>query len=256
MDERPTDGKTVKTVDTVFMIIEALQESDGARITELGEQLDVANSTIHRHLTSLRRRGYVIKQGDTYKLGLRFLDLGQYVRTREVVFEMAKPKVEELAEETGERVQFIVEEHGYGVYVHRERGAHAVKTDPGIGKHIPIHATAAGKAILAYYPRDGVEEIIAENGVPALTENTITDPHELFDELATIRERGFSINNEESLEGLRAMGVPIKSPGAQVLGALSVSGPIHRMKGDWFEQELPDLLLGTANELELNIAHS
>lgn len=251
-----TDGETVKAIDTAFVILETLQELDGARIMELGDELDVANSTIHRHLTTLRKRGYVIKEEDTYELGLKFLGLGEYARNRKDAYQMAKPKVRDLANETEERAQFIVDEYGYGIYVHRTRGPHAVRTDPGIGESVPLHATAAGKAILAYSSRERVEQFVDRHGLTAITDRTITDPDELLDELERIRDQQFSVNDEESTKGLRAIGVPVRSPGDRVLGALSVSGPIHRMKGPWFEQELPDLLLGTANELELNLAHS
>jgi len=74
--------------------------------------------------------------------------------------------------------------------------------------------------------------------------------------LETIKERGFSVNDQENLEGLKAIGAPIPGTDERVIGALSVSGPTHRMKDEYFEVELPDLLLGVVNELELNIAYS
>lgn len=255
MANTDSEQRSVKTTHTVFEILEALQRHKGARVTELGEILDVSNSTVHRHLTALHECGYVVKEGDTYHVGLRFLDLGEHARKRKQAYQMARPKVEELAEETEERAQFIVEEHGYGVYVHRALGAHAVKTDPGIGKHVPIHATAAGKAILANLQPWRVEEIIDQRGLPAVTQYTTTSLEELLTELELIRERGYSINSEEHIEGLRAIGSVINSPVDQVVGALSISGPTHRMKGNWFEEELPDLVRGATNELELNIAY-
>lgn len=246
----------VKTVDRMFTILEKVRELDGARISELGEELDMANSTICRHLTTLRKHGYAVKEGDTYHVGLRFLDFATYARNRKRAFKMARPKVEELADETNERVQFIVEENGYGVYMYRALGQQAVQTDPGLGKRSLLHYSAAGKAILSELPHARVERIIVDRGLPRHTKNTITDRESLLEELQTIREQGYSVNKEEYLEGLRAIGTAISPSNGVVLGALSVSGPANRMKGPWFEEELPDLLLGTANELELNIAYS
>lgn len=251
----PADVDCVKSVDTAFRILEHLEREDGARVTEVADALDVAKSTAHRHLKTLQHIEYLVKEGDTYRLGLRFLELGEYISTREKAYVLAHKKVKELAEETDERAQFLVEEHGRLVYVHRETGRHAVETDPGIGKRVDIHASSAGKAILAHLPDHRIDEIISQHGLPQFTEHTITDPDDLFAALETIRERGYAFNDEESIDGLRAVGVPVLSNDG-VVGALSVSGPTHRLKNDWFTNEIPDLLLGITNELELNLKYS
>ena len=163
--------------------------------------------------------------------------------------------VDELSEETGERAQFVVEEHGYVRYVHTAAGDHAVYTDSGLGKGVGMHTTAAGKAILSRYPESAVRALLERRGLPPATENTITDEDALFEELAAIRERGVSFDDDEWIVGLRAVGVPVCGPDDDVLGALTVAGPTRRLKGPWFEEEIPDLLLGMANELELKIAY-
>ncbi|WP_254538537.1 IclR family transcriptional regulator [Halomarina litorea] len=256
MIQQDTNTGGVKSIGTAFDVIEALRTLDGARITELSEELGVAKSTVHRHLDTLYRRGYVVREGDEYHVGLRFLQLSEHARLRKPEYELARAKVEELARETEERAQFIVEEHGEGVYVHLETGRHAVHTDSGVGRRIPLYATAAGKAILAQFPDEYVRELLDRDGMSELTDHTITDPDSLFEDLSTIRDRGYSVNDQENTRGIRAVGVPVSGPEGFVVGALSVSGPTHRMKGDRLERDLPDLLLGTANELELNITYS
>lgn len=245
----------VKTTDTAFDILETLRRMDGASITELGAELDIANSTVHRHLTTLRDREYVVEEDGTYYVGLKFLGLGDYARRRYEWFDYVQPKVAEIAEETGERAQFLVEEHGHGLYLCIDRGQNAVRTDPGIGRTVPLHVAAAGKAILAHMPERRVEEILDRRGLAQVTANTITDRESLLAKLRTVRERGYAYNDQEYIEGLWALGVPVKDPDGRAIGALSVSGPIHRMKGTWYEDELLDMLLGAANELELNIEY-
>jgi len=249
-----SDG--VKTTETAFSILERIKDSNGARISELTDDFDLAKSTIHRHLTTLRRRGYVVKEEETYHVGLRFLEFGEHARTRKEAYTIAKPVVEDLARETQERAQFLVKEHGRIVHVHRSTGERAVKTNSRIGKRQRMHATAAGKSILAHLPQEEVDQLITEQGLPKLTMNTITDPQKLYAELERVRERGYSVNKQENIEGLHAVSAPVMDTNGHVFGALSVSGPTHRMKGEWFEDELPDLLLGAANELELNITYS
>lgn len=89
--------------------------------------------------------------------------------------------------------------------------------------------------------------------MPTETPATITDRDELYDELERIRSAGVAFNDGESIKGLRAVGAPVITPRDTVLGAFSVSAPTHRLKDDLYEKELPNLILGSANELELNL---
>lgn len=257
MDDTTPHGEidAVGSVETLFDIVEYVHQHEGATVSEIAANLDYAKSTIYRHLTTLEHRGYVV-QNDGYYIGLRFLELGEQARNRQRAYRLVKEKVNELAAETDERVQFLVEEHGEAVYVHRALGEHAVHTDPGIGKRIPLHATASGKAILAAMAPTELSRIVEQTSFEALTNETITSPDELHEELERIRERGYAFNKEENLDGLHAVGVPVTGPNERVIGGLSVSGPSHRLTGKRFDSVLPSLLLGTANELELNIAHS
>lgn len=118
-----------------------------------------------------------------------------------------------------------------------------------------MHAVAAGKAILANAPDPQARKIIDQRGLPAFTENTITDEERLFEELAEIRDRDTSFSDGEVVAGLRAVGVPVHGPDGLVLGALTVAGPAHRLKGDVWRSKIPDRLLGAANELELKLEY-
>lgn len=244
---------TVSTVETNYRIIHALQAVESAQIKELAETLNIASSTIHRHLLTLRELGYVTKNDKEYQLGMRFLTLGGHVQTLHPMFDLVKQKVDQVAIETGERVQFIIEEKGYRIYLYSQIGKNAVQTDACLGKRGHLHTSAAGKAILANMSRERVTSIIDEHGLRADTPNTITDREDLFAELDEIQERGYAYNFEESTMGLRAIGSVVCGLNDNIVGALSISGPAHRFKGDSFKQELPDLLLGSTNEIELKL---
>lgn len=250
-------GRTLATTENSLAVIHKLKEMDGARVTELADELDTAPSTAHSHLATLEEAEYVVKDGDIYRLGLRFLELGEYVRhLDDYYFSLAKPKVDQLAEETGGRAHFIVEEHGRGIYVYSNSGEHGVVTYARDGRRLSLHRAAAGKAILAYLPIERVHEIIDEQGLEGRTANTITDRDELLEELEEIRGRdGIGFNMEEQILGIRAVGAPVRTSEGAVIGGLSVSGPTHRLKGDRLYEGLPDIVLGTANELELEIQY-
>lgn len=255
-DGQTGEGGTVKSVRRAFQIIEKIRERNGARVSELATEFDVAKSTIHSHVSTLREAGYLIQEGDEYQIGALFLRLGDHARTRREEYEMASQKVEELAKQSEERSQFAVEEQGRIIFLYREGGSHAVYTGTQLGGRRYMHTSSAGKVILAHLPDRRVREIIDQWGLPRVTENTITTEEELHEELETIREQGYAVNMEENIKGLRAVGAPIRTNEGEVIGGLSISGPTHRLKGNRLHEELADLVRGEANELELKITYS
>lgn len=246
----------IKTAQTTFTIIEEVKRRNGATVTELTGELDLSKSSIHNYLSTLERDGYLVKNGNVYRTGLRFLDLGGHARRNEQIYDVAKDEVDALAEETGELANLLVEEHGRGVYLHRAHGGDAVQTDSYIGQRVYLHNTALGKSILAHLPRERVTEIIDQHGMPETTENTITDRGELFDELETVREQGVAFDDEARVKGLRCVAVPIVNNDDVVEGAISVSGPTSRFREQLFREELPERLKSLSNVVELNITYT
>lgn len=250
------DSETVKSSETLFRIVESIREQGGATLTEVADDVEIAKSTAHRHLATLRKHEYVVCQNKKYQLGLKFLDLGGHVRTTNPVYQFIKPKVYEIAKEIGEINQFIVEENGKSVVIFREQGSQAVETESRVGERFLLHQTAGGKAILAHLRRERVEEIVDQYGLPAKTSNTITEKDALFDELETIKDQGVAFDREEHIPGLHAVGAPIKLPDGSICGSLGIGGPTKRMSGKRFKSEIPEVLLGVINALELNLKYS
>lgn len=246
---------SLTTIETTLEIVEAIEAMEGARVSELADRLDAPASTIHGHLATLHQQSYLTKEGDEYHIGLQFLNRGGHARQRKEGYRLADEKVEQLAAETGERVQFVVEENGRGYYLHTDIGENAVLADARIGKRIHLHDSSAGKAILAQLPEDRVHSIVDRWGLPAFTEHTTTEREELLEELEEVREQGYALNKEETHKGLHAVGAAVETQQGQVLGAFSVSGPSNRLKGERLEQEIPDLLRGITNELELKLSY-
>jgi DNA-binding IclR family transcriptional regulator len=255
MTDGTTEGELIQAVDTTLRIVEALNESGTAGVTELARTLGQPKSTVYNHLDTLSRRGYVVRTDDGYRLACRFLELGSKTRDRQPVYRIARDEVTKLAEETGELSGLIVEEHCYGVFLHRAKGDQAVRVDTHVGKRIHLHGAALGKAMLAFFPDDRVAEVVERRGLPALTDRTITDEAALREELDRIREAGVAFDDEERINGLRSVAVPLRTDDDEVVGAISVAGPTSRMRGDRFRSEIPDRLRSAANVVELNITY-
>lgn len=246
----------IKSNETLFELVDTLKQLDGAGVTELATRMGVSKSTIHRHLTTLENHEFVVREGQEFRLSLKFLGYGGYVRRTNEMAKQIRPRIEELADKTGELSAYVTEEHGQGVFVFRGIGDNAVGTDAGVGKRFHLHSLAAGKAMLAEFEPERVDEIIETRGLPAYTNNTITEPDELREELEAIRDQGFAIDRQEHLKGLHAVAAPVYGPNNDLRGAFSVAGPSHRMKGDWFTEEIPELLLGTITEFQLDITYA
>ncbi|GAD52694.1 transcriptional regulator, IclR family [Halarchaeum acidiphilum MH1-52-1] len=251
-DER---AEGVSTTRKSFEILELLRDTDGATLAEIREATGLAKSTVYRHLKTLYDMRYVVDDDGVYRLSLKFLQLSEPPRIREEAYLVAKQKVIELAQETRERALFLVEERFDGVYVHRAGGQNPLHSDTMIGVRRPLHALAAGKAILSEWSDERVDEYVRETGLPRLTETTITERDVLFGELAEIRERGFALNEGEHMEGLRSAGVSVYNERGDPIGAFSVFGPTGRVTKEDLETTYPRLLEEKAQELKIDLTY-
>lgn len=251
-----SENVPVNATETTLEIAQALQDHESVGVTDLAAEVDLPRSTVFNHLKTLEQNEYVVNEGGSYRLGCRFLELGAKARSYHGVHEVARQEVNRLAKETGEISALLVEEHGLGVFLHRAEGEQAVHIDSYTGQRIYLHGAALGKAILASVPRGRVEAIIERRGLPALTENTITERDELFAELDEIDGRGVAFDDEERLDGLRSVAAPVRDSDGTVLGAISIAGPSSRVQRGRFEEEFPRKIEDAVNVIELNMTYS
>lgn len=248
---------SIGATERSFCILERLAEEQGIGVSALAVDLSLSKSTVHNHLQTLRKLGYVVKAGDEYRLGLQFLGLGDRARQRHDLYHVAKPETDNLVEAVGERAQVMVEENGVGIYIYQSLADQAVRTDSHIGTIVNLHATAVGKSYLAHLPEEELEAIFDGSELGAQTPNTLTEAESLRTELKEIRQQGYSFNDEERTVGMRAVGAPILADDdGRVLGAISVSGPTTRMNGSWYHKEVPDMVTQSARVIGIRATYS
>ncbi|WP_247004274.1 IclR family transcriptional regulator [Halosolutus gelatinilyticus] len=250
------DGRTIKSLERGFEIIETLAELEGARLTEVSTAIGLSVSTTHTYLQTLVETGYVRRAGDQYELNLRFLQQGGRVRQSVDVYDVARPEVDRLARETNEVASLGIEEDGQRVLIYKSEGDNAIYDNAPTGEYTNMHWSALGKALLSRHSRSELEAIVDEYGLEAQTDRTITDVETLRSELERIRERGYSIENEERRAGIRSVGVPIVTDDDDVIGALSISGPKNRINDAWIEETAVPLLRNAANIVEVKYVHN
>lgn len=247
------EGKTGKRVGSVvqaFDVVGVIKNQKTVRIDDIASALDIPRSTAHVYLKTLESIGYVVQNEDGYRLSFRFLRDGSTVREQMNIYPIVKPIVEDLADETGEVANFGVAEEGQRVIIYQAEGTEAVYDNAPIGEYTNMHWTALGKAILAYKPEERIEEIISTHGLPGDLDNTITDSKHLLDELATIRDQNYAIEDEERREGIQSLAIPITAK-ETVIGALSVSGPKERFSKERIQDQLLPKMRNKVNIIEI-----
>jgi DNA-binding IclR family transcriptional regulator len=241
----------IKSLDRGLQILEHIKKNNGASVDELVAEFDISKSSVHRHLTTLKSHGYVVRESNSYYLGLHFVEMARYSKERKHEFKIAEEMSKTIASQTGDRATFVTEENGVGIVVATETGDHGILADIKPGQSIPLHASAVGKAILATLPQSRVETILDRHGLTRGTENTITDRETLQSALEETRERGYSLNRSERIDGIHAVAVGIQDDDEATVGAFAVSGPARRMSDERITDEISEVLLNAAQEFEL-----
>lgn len=231
--EQTKISKHIQSVERALDLLETLsEEPDGLSLMELSVRTGLHVSTCHHLLATLFNRGYVIQDPRTkfYMLGNRVLHL-QTGRSHHIdLVKEARPILRDLNQDTRETVHLAVLEANDLVTLTKLEALHAVKVDNGfVGKSDAAHATATGKAILAFLSETQVVEIIHAKKMKAFTERTITDPRSLLEELKRVRELGYAIDNEEFQPGVYCVGAPVRNHVGKVVASISCSVPLMRL---------------------------
>ena len=253
----PQASNPVGSVKNISQILDIIKENGGATLSEIESQMNLSLSSIHNYLATLREEEFIVKKDNTYHLSLLFLDFSTVARDRYAILEAAREEIDELASETDEMVNLLVEEYGRGIHIYRQGGQKALDYAEYTGYRGYLHNSAAGKCILANKNPDRIEEILEYHGMVQTARSTITDPDKLSHELDDIRESGIAFDNQESLNGCRCVAAPvIDNSNQEVVGAISVSGPKRRMKGDWYNEELPEMIRDATNVIEVKLSYN
>lgn len=221
----------VRSVDRAVSILQLLAQWGEARVTDLALAIGTHKSTVARLLATLEGRGLVEQDGERgrYHLGYGVVELARGVESRRPDLPvMARPICEALAEQTGETVNLAVVEADAVVSIDQVLGTATVRSVNWVGQRTPLHATAAGKVLLAFGPDEWREAVLACE-LERFTAATIVEGGRLREELAEVTRRGYATTRDEHETGLSAIGAPIRASDGSVIAALTVSGPSFRL---------------------------
>ncbi|KJM59650.1 transcriptional regulator [Pluralibacter gergoviae] len=230
------------SADKVLTLLEHISDfPDGISLAALTRATGMAKTTAFRILERLRERQYVIQDGDTerYLLGLKSLELGMKGLMNANLVEVAIPYLKKLSAKTGETCFLGVYSGGHVVYLYKSEGTLSIQTNARLGARFPAYCTGIGKALLAYQPLAEIDAVLSQP-LRAVTDKTLVDRVALYEALADIRLRGYSRDDEENEEGLTCIARPVFNYTDEIVGAISVAGPTHRVvpKIDEINREL------------------
>ena len=226
------DRSRVQSLDRALDILESLAGAGrGIGIVDLSARVGLHASTVHRLLATLVARGYARQspRSQRYSLGTRVLQLGRSFHDRSDLRQEAHRYLQQLTEKSGETANLVMRDDDEVVYIDQVQSPHLVRMFAEIGRRVPLHSTAGGKAILAYWDPAEVHRLVTEKGMPGKTSHTITSQEDLELALAEVRRCGFAIDDQEQEEGVRCVAGPVRDQTGDVVAALSLSGPITRM---------------------------
>jgi DNA-binding IclR family transcriptional regulator len=218
-------------------------------ISELAERLGIANSTVHRLVTTLVSEGFLTKDRHTnlYRLGASVLSLGNIVTSRLNIINLARPLLEALVQQSKETAHIGVLKDYELVYLCKIDCSHPVRLLSHEGKRNPIHCTSSGQVLLAYQPPKVIEQFLQRDLEP-YTSKTITNPDTFRSLLRQIQKQGFALSIEELHEGVASIAAPVRDPKGKVIASVTIAGPIQRIN----RHTIPDLIklvVQTGNEI-------
>jgi len=223
-----------KSVEKAINILELLAKKQGSvSLTELSSCLSYPPSTAHRLLNTLISRNYVRKDDNgLYVIGYGILRLQALLQQNVLLEQLARPVLTELEERTGMTTNLAIRDGLKAVIISIIKGSRNLVVNNNLGKYVSIHASSVGKCLLAFLPRDKQEQLVTQLVLKEYTSMTITDAKELLQELEITRKRGYGVDNEEFVSGIRCIGAPVFNSNNEAIAAISVSGLAPQIQGE------------------------
>jgi len=227
---------TIQSLDRALEILDLVASGGGLSLSEIANTLDQSPSTVYRVLTTLEARQVVEvdRVSQVWHIGAAAFRLGSSFLRRAGVVERSRPFMRELMETTGETANLGIEKGGTVLFVSQVETFETIRAFFPPGTQSPMHASGIGKALLSQFTGRKLDGILAEP-MRKFTDKTITTPESLVENLALIRERGYSFDDEERTIGMRCIAAPVMDLYGEVVAGISISGPSHRLPLDRIE---------------------
>ncbi len=230
---------SIQVIERMMSLLDALAAApEPASLKQLAAETELHPSTAHRILAAMTAARFVERQdAGNYSLGIRLLELGNIVKSRISLRQVALPFMQELHERIGEAINLGARHDDEIVYLERtSSGRSLVRVVYLVGGRAPLHLTSLGKLYLAAESAQAVRDYAKRTGLPGKTPHSLTTLVALEKELDKVRRHGIAYDDEEAELGLKCVAAPIYDDEGHIVAALSVSAPAERHDPDWAGQ--------------------
>ncbi|MEK5522085.1 IclR family transcriptional regulator [Heyndrickxia sp. FSL W8-0423] len=222
----------IQSVDRALRILDLFDEhTTELKITDISNRMGLHKSTVHSLLKTLQQHGYINQnlENGKYGLGMKLFERGNYFIQSFDVRQLAKKYLMDLSATTGQTTHLVILDGKEGTYIDKVEGPMAVILYSRIGKRIPLHCSAVGKALIAFKEKEEIEKILDGYAYTKRTEFTIRNETEFLRELEKVRSQGYAVDNQENEPGVRCIAAPIRNHENKVIAAISLSTLIARV---------------------------
>jgi IclR family acetate operon transcriptional repressor len=237
----PARSGSVQSIQRVFELLETIADNGGMMaLSRLAEASELPLPTIHRLVRTLVDLGYLRQEPSRqYVLGPRLIRLGE--TSSAMLSTWARPHLARLVDELGESANLAMLDGDQIVYVAQVPSArHSMRMFTEVGRRVPPHCTAVGKALMAGLAPEKVQGMLVRNGMKRFTDTTITDPGEFAIALGNASAQGYAIDDGEQEIGVRCVAVAVPNVAARL--GISISGPAARMTPSLVARAVPLLV--------------
>lgn len=236
MEQQQEAKGSIQVIERMMSLLDVLAgTTEPATLKMLSQATGLHPSTAHRILAVMTHSRLVARHdASTYVLGIRLLELGNIVKSRINIREIALPFMQHLHETIGESINLGVRDGDEIIYIERTSGGRSlVRVFYLVGGRAPLHLTSLGKLFLAAESNAEVRAYAKRTGLPGKTPHSLTDPAILEKELDKIRRHDLAYDNEEAEIGLRCVASPIRNDEGVIVAGLSLSAPTDRHHPEW-----------------------
>ncbi|MEC0368539.1 IclR family transcriptional regulator [Paenibacillus chibensis] len=238
---------TVRAVERALDILMCFTRSSELGLTEIAGQIHLHKSTVHRLLTTLEEKGFVVRDAATekYRLGLKVWELSTHLSKSDDPAVLFLRGMERLRDRLGETVSLYLRDGKDRLRIQAVQSNQAIRRVAQVGARLPLYVGASSKVLVAFASKEDQEELFQDPEWPDMP-----DPGSYMRMLEEIRERGYATSFEEREPGAAAVAVPIVNRSGVVAAALSVSGPVGRISSETLHEFAP-VLKEAAHEMGL-----
>lgn len=245
-----SESTIIQSLDRAMLLLKVVAGGNGMSLTEIADASGQSASTAYRVLITLQKHGIVEfdEVNQLWHVGVEAFRVGSVFLGRTSLVEQSRSVMQSVVSQTGETANLAIVDGAEVVFLSQVETHEPIRAFFRPGTRGPVHTSGIGKALLAFFPQQRINEILKQTQLKAFTDRTITDEAALLAELARIREQGWSVDDEERNMGMRCIAAPIFNSFGEAIAGLSISGPSVRVAPEQ-DVRLGELIKSAAHEV-------